>query len=277
MGGNRYGWFTNIDVAGGIAVDAISLGDLAGNAHRNGRRHRQRCPAHRHRRNPVPGRRSFRQPHGVGGDAGGSAYVGQLIATVANDTTGDGEGVVNWTFSVNDAAIDFLAEGQKLTQTYTITVNDGHGGTATQDVTITLTGTNDAPVVVNAIADQSASEDQIWSFQVPANTFSDVDGDALTYSASLGDGSALPDWVTFNAATRTFSGTPPLNFNGPLDLKVTASDGSVSASDTFTLTLHAGERFAGRGQCDRRSVCFRRSDWSFQVPANTFTDVDGDA
>ena len=30
MGGNRYGWFTNIDVAGGIAVDAISLGDLAG-------------------------------------------------------------------------------------------------------------------------------------------------------------------------------------------------------------------------------------------------------
>ena len=31
MGGNRYGWFTNIDVAGGIAVDAISLGDLAGN------------------------------------------------------------------------------------------------------------------------------------------------------------------------------------------------------------------------------------------------------
>ena len=31
VGGNRYGWFTNIDVAGGIAVDAISLGDLAGN------------------------------------------------------------------------------------------------------------------------------------------------------------------------------------------------------------------------------------------------------
>ena len=77
----------------------------------------------------------------------GSAYVGQLIATVANDTTGDGEGVVKWTFSVNDAAIDFLAEGQKLTQTYTITVNDGHGGTATQDVTITLTGTNDAPTL----------------------------------------------------------------------------------------------------------------------------------
>ena len=147
VGGNRYGWFTNIDVAGGIAVDAISLGDLAGNAHRNGRRHRERCP------HTVTGEIPFldvdlSDSHTVSvATPAGSAYVGQLIATVANDTTGDGEGVVKWTFSVNDAAIDFLAEGQKLTQTYTITVNDGHGGTATQDVTITLTGTNDAPTL----------------------------------------------------------------------------------------------------------------------------------
>ena len=87
------------------------------------------------------------------------------------------------------------------------------------------------------IADQSAPEDQGWSFQVPANAFSDIDGDALTYSASLGSGSALPAWLTFNAATRTFSGTSPLNFNGTLDLKVTASDGALSASDTFRLNV----------------------------------------
>ena len=79
---------------------------------------------------------------------------------------------------------------------------------------------NHAPQLAGPISDQSSSEDQAWSFQVPANTFSDVDGDALTYSASLGDGSALPSWVTFDAATRTFSGTPPLNFNGALELKV---------------------------------------------------------
>src|SRR5262245_34359808 len=29
----------------------------------------------------------------------------------------------------------------------------------------------------------------------------------------------------------------PHNFNGALDLKVTASDGALSASDTFTLTI----------------------------------------
>ena len=80
-------------------------------------------------------------------------------------------------------------------------------------------------------------EDHAWSFQVPTNAFADVDGDTLTYSASQGDGSALPYWIAFKAATRTFSGTPPANFNDAVDLKVTASDGFVSASDTFKLTI----------------------------------------
>jgi hypothetical protein len=53
----------------------------------------------------------------------------------------------------------------------------------------------------------------------------------------LDDGSALPGWVTFDAATRTFFGTPPLNINGALDLKVTASDGSSSTFDTFSLII----------------------------------------
>ena len=57
------------------------------------------------------------------------------------------------------------------------------------------------------------------------------------HTATLGDGSALPDWITFDAATRTFSGTPPLNFNGSIDLKVIATDGAFTASDIFTLTV----------------------------------------
>ena len=94
-----------------------------------------------------------------------------------------------------------------------------------------------APVLVNTIGDQSSLEDQAWSFHVPANTFTDFDSNPLTYSARLADGSILPDWLTFNAATRTFSGTPPVNFNGALDLKVIASDGLHSASDSFRLTV----------------------------------------
>ena len=116
------------------------------------------------------------------------------------------------------------------------TVSDG-ALTDTGAVSLTVTPVNDAPVVANPIADQSVAEDTAWSFTVPANSFSDVDGDTLTYSATLGDGSPLPGWLTFTAATRTFTGTPPQDWNGSLDVKVTASDGSLSASDTFKLTV----------------------------------------
>ncbi|WP_147021739.1 tandem-95 repeat protein, partial [Microvirga aerophila] len=88
-----------------------------------------------------------------------------------------------------------------------------------------------------AVADQSSAEDAAWSFVVSPGTFSDVDGDALTLSARLGNGGALPTWLSFNAATQTFSGTPPKDFNGDIELTVTASDGTLSASDTFKLTI----------------------------------------
>ena len=96
---------------------------------------------------------------------------------------------------------------------------------------------NDSVVVSNAISDQSNDEDSAFSFTVPSNTFTDEDGDTLTYTATLEDGTALPTWLTFDAATQTFSGTP-LNDNvGTISVTVTASDGSLTASDTFTLTV----------------------------------------
>ena len=94
-----------------------------------------------------------------------------------------------------------------------------------------------APTVENATSDQSSTEDAAWSFIVPAGTFADVDGDTLTYAATLANGDTLPAWLSFDDATQTFSGTPPANFNGVLDLTVTASDGTLLASDTFGLTI----------------------------------------
>ena len=50
------------------------------------------------------------------------------------------------------------------------------------------------------------------------------------------DGSALPAWLTFNASTRTFSGTP--SSTGTLGVRVTATDlGSLAASETFNIAV----------------------------------------
>lgn len=120
---------------------------------------------------------------------------------------------------------------------FTYTVSDGQGGTDTATVSLTISPVNDAPVLAAAIGDQISPEDALWQFTVPADTFADVDGDVLTLSATLADGTPLPGWLTFDAATRTFSGTPPQDFNGEIQLKVTASDGSLTASDAFKLTI----------------------------------------
>ncbi|WP_407150120.1 VCBS domain-containing protein [Bradyrhizobium sp. ORS 86] len=66
------------------------------------------------------------------------------------DSTNGVTGSSPWTFSAADSNFDYLAAGETLTLTYTVEVNDHHGGVVTQPVTITVTGTNDAPIVTSA-------------------------------------------------------------------------------------------------------------------------------
>jgi hypothetical protein len=63
-------------------------------------------------------------------------------------------------------------------------------------------------------------------------------GDSLTYTATLAIGAALPTLLSFNAATGTFSGTPLIGDVGSLNVKDTATDGSVTTvSDTFDIAV----------------------------------------
>jgi len=119
-------------------------------------------------------------------------------------------------------------------------VSDGSGGLNTQSFTVTVANVNDAPTVANAMADQNATEDVPFSFQFASDTFADVDaGDTLTYTATLADDSELPAWLSFDAGTRTFSGTAANDDTGTISVKVTASDGAASVTDTFDIAVAA--------------------------------------
>ena len=145
----------------------------------------------------------------------------------------------------------------------------------TEDFTLTITNVSDeAPSVANAIADQSVAEDKAWSFKVPLNTFEDADSPSLTYSATRENGADLPSWLSFDAATRTFSGTPPKDFNGQISLKVTASDGSLTTSDSFTLTVKPVNDAPVLAKAIADQSVAEDTAWTFKVPASTFTDVD---
>ena len=152
--------------------------------------------------------------------------------------------------AVSDAisgSVVLSEDGETLTYThngletttggFTYTVSDG-SVTDTATVVITVTPVNDPPETPS-LSDQAATEDE--SFSYTFDTVSDPEGDGITYEATLADGSALPGWLSFDAATRTFSGTPlELDTPDALAIRVTATDDGEppeSASATFTLTV----------------------------------------
>ncbi|PSS60409.1 hypothetical protein C6558_32680, partial [Ensifer sp. NM-2] len=109
----------------------------------------------------------------------GGGYLGTFALGAVNQATD----TVGWNFKVADGVLDSLQAGQTLTQKYTVLVNDGHGGVATQTVTIVITGTNDAPVITSAVqsgavterADNAVGENAVVHVQGGAVTFADVD------------------------------------------------------------------------------------------------------
>ena len=120
-----------------------------------------------------------------------------------------------------------------------VEVSDGKAATSNDEFTLTVVLPPNGPPATPELSAQTATEDQAFSYDVPE--FEDPDEDMVTYTAALGDGGALPDWLSFNAASRTLSGTP-LEADTPAEhtIRVTATDDgspSKSASATFTLTV----------------------------------------
>lgn len=138
----------------------------------------------------------------------------------------------------------------------------------------TIDPVNDTPVVLNPIADANSPEDRMVNIALPTNVFSDIDGDTLTLSAVMNDGSSLPAWLSFDGVR--FTGVPPQDFNGNLAIRVTASDGAQQTSNDFNLVIDAVNDapvidllLADHSSDEDQAV-------SFILPAGAFTDVDSD-
>jgi VCBS repeat-containing protein len=89
------------------------------------------------------------------GFADNASHIGTFALTEVSENPGVSTvGSVGWSFTLddNDPVLQSLAEGQTITQIYTITIDDHHGGTVTQDVTVVITGTNDAPTITSNAA-----------------------------------------------------------------------------------------------------------------------------
>jgi len=135
----------------------------------------------------------------------------------------------SYTLTVVDSVTDAVANA----------LDGDADGSPGGDFVATFQIENHPPSVANPIPDQPAEENQPFGFTFTADTFHDADAvDILSFSAALTDGSSLPTWLSFDAATRTFSGIPRLGDNGAVDVKVTATDtGGLSVDAGFTITV----------------------------------------
>jgi hypothetical protein len=100
-----------------------------------------------------------------------------------------------------------------------------------------LRHTNFIPYLKTQIPNRTDCVGVQFNFTVPDSTFVDDDGNnTFTYSASSGDGSALPSWLNFNPQARTFSGNPTTAGISTIKVIVTDND-SAKASCTFNIEV----------------------------------------
>ncbi len=154
------------------------------------------------------------------------------MLTVTLATAGNGEVTIN-----PDGTINYVPDPDyNGPDTITYTISDGNGGTSTATVVINVGEVNDEPVA-SPIAPRNDVDGAMVSVPLASN-FSDVDGDALTFTAA-----GLPLGLTIDLNTGIISGTIDSDASQPAGgvytVVVTADDGrggTVDQSFTWTIT-----------------------------------------
>jgi VCBS repeat-containing protein len=107
----------------------------------------------------------------------------------------NGSGKLAWNFdSVSKESLDMIPEGETMVLEYTVTQKDPHGESATQTVTVAITGTNDAPKV--QIQDGDSAEGKIvdWTKNVTGSlTIIDEDVVGAFFKTVSLDGKEITD------------------------------------------------------------------------------------
>jgi len=115
------------------------------------------------------------------------------------------------------------------TRIYPVTFEISDGSLSdSETVTINVTNVNRAPVL-SAVGNQNLMEGEILNLVVAAT---DPDGETVYYSADN-----LPNGAVFTPSTRSLSWIPDNSQAGNYSVTISASDGSLSDSETFTITI----------------------------------------
>ena len=222
-----------------------------------------------------------RPPTAVGSIRDQMLTLGGSLATVdpaSNFSDPDGDPLTFQVTSSDSGVVSALVSESGLilvpvaagTATVTVTATDPGGLRATQTFEVTVGTANRAPIAVGEISDQTFTAGGSPLTLDLASSFSDPDGDQLTFEASSRDAGVVRAVV---------SGTEVILIPvaaGAARVRVTATDpGGLSATQTFEVTVGTANRAPTAVGIPDQRLTAGGSPVTLDV-ASSFSDPDGD-
>jgi VCBS repeat-containing protein len=182
--------------------------------------------------------------HSAGFAAAGTntTALGTFSMDAVSEVANAANGTVTWHYNLNNAAAQYLGQGESVVEKYTVTVDDLHGSTTQQDVTITIQGVNDAAVIAGdpsgLIHEDNGVAGAEGTIETTTGSLSFTDADVNdTHAATAGGATHGTGSVT--GVTDTVNGT-----GGQINWSYSVNDSAINylgqgehIQDTFTIHL----------------------------------------
>ncbi|MBL4914931.1 VCBS domain-containing protein, partial [Shewanella schlegeliana] len=227
--------------------------------------------------------------HVIDPDANESEFIASRNVHTVSDPFGGHLSIGRaggWTYSVPNANLNHLAEGETVQVTYQVHSRGGD----THNITIDVVGTNDAPTI-NVHTLQSGTEDVSYQMQASQFGFTDVDSKdtlhsiTLTNLPSLAEGKFVLDGHDVATNQRIdvseiskLQFVPAKDFNGDVHFSYTVNDGHTDSAIASSI-LHiaaAGDAATIDGQSQSSVSASVTEDSSTNVISGQLTLIDPD-
>ncbi|MDB9427032.1 hypothetical protein PN437_19415, partial [Microcystis aeruginosa CS-564/01] len=142
-------------------------------------------------------------------------------------------------------------------------------------MTFEVTAVDDAPTVLNPITDVNVDEDAANTVIDITNVFTDIDNDiaSIVKSVFLNDNTGL---VTATIVDNQLTLDYQDNKFGTANLTIRGTSNGKTVEDTFILTVNPVNDAPTLQQKIANQTATEGQPFSFTIPSNTFTDIDGD-
>ncbi|MEO1198792.1 MAG: Ig-like domain-containing protein [Pseudomonadota bacterium] len=181
---------------------------------------------------------------------GATILEGFATVTGVTKAAGTNTGAVNLEFSAQDQVFDYLADGEIVTLSYTIDIDDGAGTTIQETFEVVVTGTNDVPTVT-AIG-RMTSEDTLLTVDLldgqvdvdlsdtltTTNVATSVTTTVTALTATLGvHYNVVADEISFTAAGDTLFDQLASGETAVFTLTYDITDGTATSANAFQMSI----------------------------------------